>query len=41
MTCQRKYIRCVITVGSHMTNYFENKNVIVKNNVDIKLNIPY
>jgi hypothetical protein len=41
MTCERKYIRCVITVGSHMTNYFDNKIVIVKNNIDIKPKIHY
>jgi hypothetical protein len=37
MTSQHKYIRCVFTVGSHLTNYYDNKTVVVKKYIRIKI----
>jgi len=37
MTSQHKYIRCVYTVGSHLTNYYDNKIVVVKKYIHIKI----
>jgi len=39
MTCQLGHIRCVFTVGSHVTNCYYSGTVIVKNAVTLKLQI--
>jgi len=39
MACQLGHIRCVFTVGSHVTNYYYSENVIVKNASILKLQI--
>lgn len=39
MTCQHKYICCVLTVGIHITNSYYNKTVIVKHTLTLKLQI--
>jgi hypothetical protein len=38
MTCQLGYIRCVLTVGSHITYYYyHDQNVIVNNALILQL----
>ena len=37
MTCQHKYIRFVFTEGSHITDYYYNKIVMVNKYINIKL----
>jgi hypothetical protein len=39
MTCQIGHIHCVFTVGSHITSYYYNQTVIVKNALILKLKI--
>ena len=37
MGCQYKYIRCVFTVGSYLTNYYYNNIVVVKNTLILEI----
>jgi len=39
MTCQLGLIRCVFTVGSHITNCYYSETVIVENALLLKLKI--